>query len=145
MAASSEETTLKSHLGEESINKAISQMKTIEGTVKETAESVQMLSLRSKEIEEIITTITNISGQTNLLALNAAIEAARAGENGKGFAVVADEVKKLAEESSHSAKQITDIIQSIQKDTLSAVNQMNEVTKNVLTGVTIIKHRWKLQ
>lgn len=140
VAASSEDTTLKSHLGEENINKAISQMKTIEGTVKETAESVQMLSVRSKEIEEIITTITNISGQTNLLALNAAIEAARAGENGKGFAVVADEVKKLAEESSRSAQQITDIIQSIQKDTLTAVNQMNEVTKNVLTGVTIIQH-----
>lgn len=140
VAASSEDTTLKSHLGEENINKAISQMKTIEGTVKETAESVLMLSVRSKEIEEIITTITNISGQTNLLALNAAIEAARAGENGKGFAVVADEVKKLAEESSRSAQQITDIIQSIQKDTLTAVNQMNEVTKNVLTGVTIIQH-----
>ncbi len=140
IATSSENTTLKSQLGEEHINKAITQMKSIEDTVKDTATSVQMLSVRSKEIEEIITTITNISGQTNLLALNAAIEAARAGEHGKGFAVVADEVKKLAEESSHSAQRITNIVKSIQQDTVSAVNQMNEVTKNVLNGVKIIEH-----
>lgn len=140
IATASENTTLKSQLGEEQINKAIAQMKSIESTVKDTATSVQMLSVHSKEIEEIITTITTISGQTNLLALNAAIEAARAGEHGKGFAVVADEVKKLAEESSRSAQRITNIITSIQRDTVSAVNQMNEVTKNVLTGVTIIEH-----
>jgi methyl-accepting chemotaxis protein len=139
VATSAENTTLKSQLGEEQINKAIHQMKSIEDTVKDTATSVQMLSVRSKEIEEIITAITNISGQTNLLALNAAIEAARAGEHGKGFAVVADEVRKLAEESNQSAQRITNIIKSIQQDTVSAVNQMNEVTKNVIDGVAIIE------
>ena len=140
VATSSENTTVKSQLGEEQIHKAIAQMKSIEDTVKDTAKSVQMLSVRSKEIEEIITTITEISGQTNLLALNAAIEAARAGEHGKGFAVVADEVKKLAEASSHSAQRITQIIKSIQHDTVSTVVQMNEVTKHVLDGVSIIEH-----
>ena len=140
VATSAEKTTLKSQSGEEQINKAISQMKSIEHTVKDTAASVEMLNVRSKEIEEIITTITTISGQTNLLALNAAIEAARAGEHGKGFAVVADEVKKLAEQSNQSAQRITDIIQSIQQDTALAVTQMNTVTQHVVDGVTIIEH-----
>ena len=140
VATSAENTTLKSQSGEEQINKAISHMKSIENIVKNTATSVQMLSVRSKEIEEIITTISTISGQTNLLALNAAIEAARAGEHGKGFAVVADEVKKLAEQSNESAQRITDIIQAIQQDTTLAVNQMNDVTQQVVNGVKIIEH-----
>ncbi len=50
------------------------QMKTIEDTVHDTADSVKRLNVRSKEIEEIITTITNISSQTNLLALNAGLK-----------------------------------------------------------------------
>jgi methyl-accepting chemotaxis protein len=140
VATSAKDTTQKSQFGEEQINKAITQMRSIEHTVKDTATSVQMLSVRSKEIEEIITTITAISGQTNLLALNAAIEAARAGEQGKGFAVVADEVKKLAEQSNQSAQRITDIIQSIQQDTALAVTQMNAVTQQVVDGVAIIEH-----
>ena len=140
VATSAKDTTQKSQFGEEQINKAITQMRSIEHTVKDTATSVQMLSVRSKEIEEIITTITAISGQTNLLALNAAIEAARAGEQGKGFAVVADEVKKLAEQSNQSAQRITDIIQSIQQGTALAVTQMNAVTQQVVDGVAIIEH-----
>lgn len=139
VAASAEETTRKSQAGEEQIQQAITQIKSIEQTVNNTASSVEMLNARSKEISEIITSISAISEQTNLLSLNAAIEAARAGEHGKGFAVVADEVKKLAEESNKSAQRITTIVSSIQHDTVSAVEQMNEVTKNVGAGVSIIE------
>ncbi|ADH98399.1 methyl-accepting chemotaxis protein [Salisediminibacterium selenitireducens] len=67
-------------------------------------------------IGEIVGSIGKISEQTNLLALNASIEAARAGEHGKGFAVVADEVRKLAEETSNSAKDITNSITILQTE-----------------------------
>lgn len=66
----------------------------------------------SKDIKTINTTIEDISAQTNLLALNAAIEAARAGEAGKGFTVVAEEIRILSRQSSESAKQTSDIIES---------------------------------
>ncbi|ANB62008.1 methyl-accepting chemotaxis protein [Anoxybacteroides amylolyticum] len=72
------------------------------------------LVAKMKKIDEVIQTITAISGQTNLLALNASIEAARAGEHGKGFAVVAEEVRKLAEQSSQATEQIRQTIATIQ-------------------------------
>ncbi|MGD6967731.1 methyl-accepting chemotaxis protein [Rossellomorea vietnamensis] len=137
---SSDETSQKSQTGEDNITQALSQMKTIEQNVSKTAHAIKKLDDRSKEIENIVAAITNISSQTNLLALNAAIEAARAGEHGKGFAVVADEVRKLAEESNKSAQQITGLIQSIQADTLTTVDQMNQVTEDVNTGVSLIEH-----
>ena len=74
-------------------------MASIEQTVNSSAKVVAKLGERSKEIGQIVNTISGIAGQTNLLALNAAIEAARAGEQGRGFAVVAEEVRKLAEQS----------------------------------------------
>ena len=139
VSKSSEDTTSKSHIGAKQIQEAIIQMKSIEQIVHKTATSVQMLSERSKEIEEIMSTIKAISEQTNLLSLNASIEAARAGEHGKGFAVVANEVKKLAEQTNVSAQHITNIIESIQQDTNAAVSQMEGVTKQVVNGVSLIE------
>ena len=72
------------------------------------------LNVEIRKIDEIVSTITNISKQTNLLALNAAIEAARAGEAGRGFSVVAEEVRKLAEQVSQETGNIKTIIGHIQ-------------------------------
>lgn len=55
--------------------------------------------------------------------MNAAIEAARAGEYGRGFAVVADEVGKLAEQSMTATKEISDIINKTQLQTMQTVRQ----------------------
>ena len=81
--------------------------------------------------------IEEISSQTNLLALNAAIEAARAGEAGKGFAVVADEVKKLAEKTSTEAKEISNLVKTIQYTVNEAVIAMDEGSKEVESGVVM--------
>ncbi len=81
----------------------------------------------AQKIKEATNVITSIAEETNLLSLNASIEAARAGESGRGFAVVADQIKKLAEQSSESAKQIEFIIQTLIENSDKAVEIMEEV------------------
>ena len=120
--------------GKEKVDFAIEQIQMIEKQVNKSAEVVDTLGKRSKEIGNIIDTISAIADQTNLLALNAAIEAARAGEHGRGFAVVADEVRKLAEQSADAAKNISELIKQIQSDTESAVEEMKIGNSSVKEG-----------
>lgn len=139
MQKHSQQAVTSAQDGNQIIEGAVSQMTNIETTVTESASVVMKLGERSKEIGQIIDTITGIAGQTNLLALNAAIEAARAGEHGKGFAVVAEEVRKLAEQSEDAAKQISELIATIQIDTNNAVIAMNNGTTEVRSGAEAVK------
>lgn len=132
------QAAVASSKGKTAIQKTISQMNTINDTVSDLSKLIQLLGERSKQIDNIVGTITSIADQTNLLALNAAIEAARAGEQGRGFAVVASEVRKLAEQSSSSATMIGEYIKTIQVDIRNAVLRMDQGTEEVATGIDIV-------
>lgn len=134
----SDRTATAAQAGEQAVNTAITQMANIEKTVIDSSQVIIKLGERSKEIGQIVDTISGIAGQTNLLALNAAIEAARAGEMGRGFAVVAEEVRKLAEQSQEASKQITDLITEIQADTDKAVSAMDVGTHEVRVGSEVV-------
>lgn len=138
VAAQSAQAADKAKDGGNALEKAVKQMGQIETTVNASAKVVAKLGERSKEIGQIVDTISGIAGQTNLLALNAAIEAARAGEQGRGFAVVAEEVRKLAEQSQEAAKKIAELIGEIQGDTDKAVVAMNDGTREVKTGAEVV-------
>jgi methyl-accepting chemotaxis protein len=144
VAEQSARAATKANEGNKSIDTAVNQMATIEHTVSTSAKIVVNLGERSKEIGQIVSTISGIAAQTNLLALNAAIEAARAGEQGRGFAVVAEEVRKLAEQSQDAAKQIATLIGEIQGDTDNAVVAMNNGTREVKLGAEVVNASGKV-
>lgn len=104
----------------------------------ETSETLKALEQLSNKVGVIVTTINGIAEQTNLLALNAAIEAARAGEQGRGFAVVADEVRKLSEESTKGANEITTLVGEMVHQISLAVKSMEYGMNAVNEGVAVV-------
>jgi methyl-accepting chemotaxis protein len=101
----------------------------------EVSQSVGRLAGSAQKVGEILELINNITDQTNLLALNAAIEAARAGEHGRGFAVVADEVRVLAQRTVSSAREISEMIGTMQQEAEHATAAMQRGINDIDHGV----------
>ncbi|HHK5598651.1 chemotaxis protein [Bacillus anthracis] len=124
-----------SNEGKESVHRLLIVINKLGEQSQRTSNSMNHLSERSKEIEQIVEVIQNIAAQTNLLALNASIEAARAGEHGKGFAVVANEVRKLAESTAESTKNIGNLTKKIQEEIEKAYDNTKDNLHLVDEGV----------
>ncbi|GLK92141.1 methyl-accepting chemotaxis protein [Pseudomonas turukhanskensis] len=115
-------------LGQDQVNKTVNSISDLAGDVSSTAEHVEQLATKVRDISKVLDVIRSIAEQTNLLALNAAIEAARAGDAGRGFAVVADEVRALAHRTQQSTQEIEQMISGIQQGTDQAMNAMQSST-----------------
>ncbi|HHV71678.1 MAG TPA: PAS domain S-box protein [Clostridia bacterium] len=149
ISAISENSLQSANLGDKAKKQALEGQKLSEETVAKMAEiqqvvnisnqTIELLSRKGKEIEEIIALIKGISDQTNLLALNAAIEAARAGEAGRGFAVVAEEVRKLAEQSKTAADKISLLVKEVQAGTEQSYKAMDRVKTEIDNGSDSIR------
>ncbi len=120
--------------GESAVQDAIASMQQLREQMQESSKRIKRLGDSSLEIGDIIDLITGITEQTQVLALNAAIQAASAGEAGRGFAVVAEEVQRLAERCGDAARQIAQLVKTVQVDAQEAVAAMERSTQRVVDG-----------
>ncbi|MGF7535357.1 methyl-accepting chemotaxis protein [Bacillus mexicanus] len=135
----SQTTVNESVTGERIIKQTNTQIQNINNKIENLTNTMISLQSKSKEINQIIQLINDISGQTNILSLNATIEAERAGEAGKGFAVVAGKVRSLAEESADSTKKINELLNSIQSEINEALIETEEGNKETKEGLSKAK------
>ncbi|WP_077702237.1 methyl-accepting chemotaxis protein [Virgibacillus dokdonensis] len=124
---SSQAMNKSAETGEQQIKKLIDTITSYEVDFTQLTNTIHHVRNNSKAITKLVDIIQKIAEQTKLLALNAGIEAARAGESGKGFTVVAKEVRKLAEQSSEAAVEITTTINRMEENTTSAVKEFDHM------------------
>lgn len=136
-ASISEAVRKDAEVGREAVEATILGMARIRDASHITSDSVQTLSRRAGDIGAILSVINEVAGRTNLLALNAAIIAAQAGEHGKGFAVVAGEIKELADRTSRSTGEISQVIKGVHDDTERAVAAIGEAEKIIVEGESL--------
>ncbi|WP_417528352.1 methyl-accepting chemotaxis protein [Marinomonas shanghaiensis] len=131
LKAHSKDTYQSAKSGADTIKMVLNSITDTVNIVNMTSQQLDELGRLSKNIDSVIAMINDLASQTNLLALNAAIEAARAGEAGRGFSVVADEVRALAEKTVDATSKITDIVNTIQQSTQTAISTMEGGQNNL--------------
>jgi methyl-accepting chemotaxis protein len=123
--------------GRHAVEQVSSGMEDIRQQMATLSERILLLSEQTRQIEQIIAAVSELSEQSKLLALNASIEAARAGEHGRGFAVVATEMRNLADQSKQSTLQVRGILQDIQAATDAAVLATEQGGRAVSRGADL--------
>ena len=133
-AKTARETSLTAQHGRSLAHDSLERMKEFFEKQEQIGLQFDTFNSKLQKVGKVADCIGDIARQTNLLALNASIEAARAGEYGKGFSVVAEEVRKLADNSSHSAADIRDMIESLREESRQVHGIIVESSRSIKEG-----------
>ncbi|MBI5237124.1 MAG: DUF3365 domain-containing protein [Deltaproteobacteria bacterium] len=109
----------------------------IRESTRESTVIMEGLCSKVKEVGRILDVIRDVAEETNLLAVNAAIIAAQSGEHGKSFSVVAGEIKDLAERTSVSAKEMADLMLTVDDESARAGAAIGK-------GMAVVEHGVRL-
>ncbi|MDJ0597546.1 MAG: methyl-accepting chemotaxis protein [Crocosphaera sp.] len=125
--------------GAEAMDETVNSIFELRTTVGETAKKMKRLGESSQKISQVVSLIEEMALKTNLLAINASVEARRAGKQGEGFMIVAEQVGALAEQSAKATKEISDIVEAIQKETQEVTQAMELGTSQVVDSTHLVE------
>ena len=128
----------KAQEGNQHTSNAVARITEVARKIENASGLVQGFRDRTLGINNAVLLITSIAQQTHLLALNATIEAARAGENGRGFAVVAEEVRKLSHETRKLAAQISDLAETINRESEEVLASMSDSSQTASKSMEVV-------
>lgn len=97
------------------------------------SKKIEKVNAVTKEIAEVLQSISNVADKTKLIGINASIEAARLGNDGRGFTVVAKEIQRLSESSKNTVKEISTLNTEINtkiNDTMTEANNTLQLTED---------------
>lgn len=129
------ETGLMADAGLTELSEMANTMKTLTAATTSISSKLAVISNKTANINNVVTTISKVADQTNLLSLNAAIEAEKAAEYGVGFAVVAREIRRLADQTALATLDIEQIVKEMQSAVSAGVMEMDKFTEEVHSGV----------
>ena len=114
------------------IQNSVIGLRNTQNKINDKTKDIKKLSEKFKDIESVAFSLDDMADQAHILGLNAAIQASTAGEPGKGFAVISEEIQKLAERSGTSIKQITAMINNMQKQVDAYGLSIDEVAHTII-------------
>lgn len=114
------------------IQNSVIGLRNTQNKINDKTKDIKKLSEKFKDIESVAFSLDDMADQAHILGLNAAIQASTAGEPGKGFAVISEEIQKLAERSGTSIKQITAMINNMQKQVDAFGLSIDEVAHTII-------------
>ncbi len=119
-------------------DRAIDGMSMVREATLQSMRTMKNLSESGQEINETISTSSDLTTRMHLLALNAAIEASRAGEQGRGFVAIAQEIRMLATQSAEAAQKVNSYIRTIQQETTTVSKSVEQSTRQVVTQTELV-------
>lgn len=125
--------------GSVAVHDSITSMNEIRASIQATSKRIKRLGESSQEIGEITTLISDITEQANVLALNSSIKATATGETENKFSLIAQEMRYLAEQATEATKQVSTLVNTIQRDTQDTIAAMEESTASVVKGTVLVR------
>ena len=117
---------------------AIEGMIMVREATMQSTRTMKNLSESGQEINETVSTSTDLTTRMHLLALNAAIEASRVGEQGQSFKAIAQEMRTLATQSADAARRMSAYIRTIQQETTTVSQSVQHSTEQVVVQTELM-------